>query len=102
MTKDELFAIRDLMREELVLAENRIMNQVDERIKAVQSETMKGASVLMDTQFMGQFKLLAEGQDAILQKMPSEDDLNMIDDRLQEHDDEIRVLRRDVNELKRA
>lgn len=95
-------AIRDMMREELSMAENRIMERVDERIKLVQTETMKGAATLLDSQFLGQFNLLAEKQDEILCKMPSQDDMDIIDGTLQEHESEIKMLRQEVNSLKKA
>lgn len=90
-----LEAIRQMIREETGVI-------VDEKLKTTEANIMRGVTTLMDSQFMGQFALLAEGQELILQKMPSEDDMDIIDGRLQEHDDEIKILRRDVNELKRA
>lgn len=102
MTNDELLAIRDLIRDELVTAENRIMDRVDEQIKISQTDTMKGAAILLDAQFSKQFNLLFERLDDGLRKMPSEEDMDIIDETLQEHEGEIKILRQDVNELKRA
>lgn len=102
MTSEELMAIRNLMREELSATESRIMAQVDERIKKAQSDTMKGAATLLDAQFMSQFALLADGQKDILRKMPSQEDMDIIDGTLQEHHNELKLLRQEVNSLKKA
>lgn len=124
MTTDELSVLREIMREELKNTENRMMERVDsqikaiqaevataedrivgylnEQIKAVQVETMKNAVTLIDAQFMKQFSLLAEGQEEILRKMPSEEDMDIIDGRLQEHDVELNVQRQEIEKLKKA
>lgn len=94
MTTDELHAIQAIFHQELVSLRAEFQQDM--------SSLRKDVVTLMDTQFMTQFKLLAEGQEAILRKMPSEDDMDIIDGRLQEHDSEIKMLRQDVTELKRA
>lgn len=126
MTNEELLAIRNLLREELTSVESKIervesaqaamqvgmtamqadmtenFERVDERIKDVHTETMKGAAILHEAQFSKQFNLLDEKIEEVLRKMPSEDDMDIIDETLQEHGGELRILRQDVNELKKA
>lgn len=58
--------------------------------------------ILLDTEFKRNYDLLGERLDEILVKMPSEDDIDIIDGKLSEHDSELKVLRHDVNELKKA
>lgn len=74
-------------------------NKLREDIK---SDIQHNMVILLDTEFKRNYDLLGERLDEILVKMPSEDDMDIIDGKLSEHDSELKILRHDVNELKKA
>lgn len=76
--------------------------QLREEIKASSQQTTKDIVALVDALFMKQFNLLLEGQEAILRKMPSEDDMDIIDGTLQEHDEILKVHDQEIEKLKIA
>lgn len=78
------------------------INELESKPQEVKPEIMDGVTVLLDTEFKRNYDLLGERLDEILIKMPSEDDMDIIDGRLAEHDSELKVLRHDVNGLKKA
>lgn len=78
------------------------INELESKLQEVKPEIMDGVTVLLDTEFKRNYDLLGERLDEILIKMPSEDDMDIIDGKLAEHDSELKVLRHDVNGLKKA
>ena len=79
------------------------IRQDQERLKEeIRKDIQHDMVVLLDTEFKRNFDLLGERLDELMVKMPSEDDMDIIDGRLKEHDSELKVLRQDVNELKKA
>lgn len=78
------------------------IDQLESKLQEVKPEIMDGVTVLLDTEFKRNYDLLGERLDEILVKMPSEDDMDIIDGKLAEHDSTIRVLKHDVNALKKA
>lgn len=94
MTPDELNTIKELLRaqydttRELIESIRVELSQVEERLtqKIADSkrESLHDMQLLLDTEVTTRFNLPAEGQEQILRKMPSEDDMDIIDGRLQE------------------
>ena len=87
LDKQDLQAIRDLVKEES--AQSR-------------QEIMQGVSVLMESNFRPQFDLLAEGQQAILEKLGPLDDWEVMDTRVSALEAMVRKLNREVAALKKA
>lgn len=75
---------------------------IREETKTIKAEIMDGVTVLLDTEFKRNYDLLGERLDEILVKMPSEEDMDIIDGTLAEHDTELKMLRQEVNSLKKA
>lgn len=96
MDNEELLqAIRLMIREETEVI-------VDKKLQVAKSEIMSGVTVLLDSEFKRGFSVLGDRLDEILEKMPSEDDMSIIDGSLAEHEAELKMLRQDVNSLKKA
>ena len=75
---------------------------MDGKLQLAKKDIIHEVTVLMDTEFSRGFNLLNERLDEILCKMPSEEDMDIIFGRLQEHDDELKTIRQEIAELKKA
>lgn len=132
MTAEELQSIRDMMREELIASENkivarndeklsetkkeimygvdeklsetekRIMRGVDEKLSDTKKEIMHGVAVLLDTEFKTNYGLLADEIHAIGERTPTIDDMDIIDDRLQDLEDSEKQQNLEIAALKKA
>ena len=86
--------------QELLQAIGKMMDEMlDKKISAAEQRIMKGTVTLMDTQFAERFNLLAEGQEEILRRMPNEDDMDIIDGRLQDLEHCTRRHNKQIEEL---
>ena len=65
-------------------------------------DIMQDVKTLLDTEAQTKFNLLAEGQEEILRRMPSEDDMDIIDGRLDTLEAIARKHSREIEELKKA
>ena len=65
-------------------------------------DIMQDVKTLLDTEVQTKFNLLAEGQEEILRRMPSADDLDISDGRLDTLEAIARKHSREIEELKKA
>ncbi len=79
--------IKESVRDEVAQAEKRIM---------------QAAAVLMDTEFKKNFRLLSEQQDKVLSGLANEDDLSIIDGRLDDLEATVRRHSSEIAKLKKA
>ena len=112
IVRDEIQLAKEEMKQDLSASMNDGFQAAKEEIKQDLSAAMDGklqlakkdiiheVTVLMDTEFSRGFNLLNERLDEILCKMPSEEDMDIIFGRLQEHDDELKTIRQEIAELK--
>lgn len=75
------------------------MQQMKADILRESSQSMK---VLLETEVTTKFNLLAEGQDEILRRMPNEDDMDIIDGRLDTLEAMVKRHSREIAALKQA
>lgn len=86
-----LEAIGQMMDKKLAQQKTEILDEATHRMK-----------VLLETEVRTQFNLLAEGQDDILRRMPNEDDMDIIDGRLDTLEAVVKKHSREIQELKKA
>ena len=65
-------------------------------------DIMQDLKVLLDTEVTTKFNLLAEGIEDIQRRMPSEDDMDLIDGRLDNLEAIVKKHSREIAELKKA
>ena len=65
-------------------------------------EIMQEVGVLIENEVTPRFNLLAEGQEDILRRMPDEDDMDIVDERLSTPEAMVKKLNREVAQLKKA
>ena len=65
-------------------------------------DIMQDLKVLLDTEVTTKFNLLAEGIEDIQRRMPSEDDMDIIDGRLDTLEAIVKKHSREIAELKKA
>lgn len=90
--------LSDMM--EAKLAQQRA--EITSEMQAVESRIMKGAAVLMDSEFTKHFKLLSEQQDAALSHTATDDDLDIMDGRIETLEKVVRKHSKEITELKKA
>lgn len=76
--------------------------EITSEMQAVESRIMKGAAVLMDSEFTKHFKLLSEQQDAALSHAATDDDLDIMDGRIETLEKVVRKHSKEITELKKA
>lgn len=86
-----LEAIGQMMDAKLAQQKAEILDEATHRMK-----------ILLDTEVTAKFNLLAEGQEDILRRMPSEDDMDIIDGRLDTLEAMVKKHSREIAALKRA
>ena len=86
LDEKDLRAIRSMMKEEISAAEDRIDAKMDAKLADTKKEIMQGVTVLMEQEFRPQFRLLAEGQQLINEK------LDALADEVRDHDARISAL----------
>lgn len=82
--------------------EDRIDEKLEQQKKDILDEATHRMKVLLEAEVTPRFNLLAEGQEDILRRMPSEDDMDIIDGRLATLEANVRKLNREVEKLKKA
>lgn len=63
---------------------------------------MKGAAILMDTEFTKHFELLLEQQETVLAHVANDDDLDIMDGRIDALEKVVQKHSKEISELKRA
>ncbi len=79
-----------------------IADLIDAKIKESEKRIMQGAAVLMDAEFEKNFRLLSEQQDKVLSGLANEDDLSIIDGRLDDLEATVRRHSSEIAKLKKA
>ena len=76
--------------------------RLDQKLSEMEQRITKSTVALMDAEFKERFNLLAENQDEILRRMPTEEDAELLDTRLaaieavvRQHSREIAALKKD-------
>ena len=77
-------------------------DRIDQKLAKQQKEIMQEVGGLLENAVTPRFNLLAEGQEEILRRMPSEEDMDIIDGRLTALEASVRKLNREVAQLKKA
>ncbi|MCI5563643.1 MAG: hypothetical protein MR393_10960 [Intestinimonas massiliensis] len=77
-------------------------DRIDQKLAQQKKEIMQEVGVLIENEVTPRFNLLAEGQEEILRRMPSEEDMDIIDGRLTALEASVRKLNREVAQLKKA
>lgn len=77
-------------------------DRIDQKLARQKREIMQEVGVLIENEVTPKFNLLAEGQEEILRRMPSEEDMDIIDGRLTALEASVRKLNREVAQLKKV
>lgn len=102
LEEKDLQAIRAIMKDEVAESERRMERMVDQKLAQQKREIMQEVGVLIENEVTPKFNLLAEGQEEILRRMPSEEDMDIIDGRLDTLEASVRKLNREVAQLQKA
>ena len=98
LEEKDLQAIAQLMQG----MKKEIIGETNELLAQQKREIMQEVGVLIENEVTPKFNLLAEGQEEILRRMPSEEDMDSIDGRLTAMEASVRKLNREVAQLKKA
>lgn len=98
LEEKDLQAIAQLMQG----MKKEIIGETKELLAQQKREIMQEVGVLIENEVTPKFNLLAEGQEEILRRMPSEEDMDIIDGRLTALEASVRKLNREVAQLKKA
>lgn len=77
-------------------------DRINQKLARQKREIMQEVGVLIENEVTPKFNLLAEGQEEILRRMPSEEDMDIIDGRLTALEASVRKLNREVAQLKKV
>lgn len=98
--------IKGFVAEEIAASEQRMMQQitamVDEKISAAEQRITKNSVAMMEAYFNPKFNLLAEGQQAIREKVEALEDLRTLSDRVDVLEVVVQTHSREIANLKRA
>ena len=98
LEEQDLQAIAQLMQD----MNKEIIGETNELLAQQKREIMQEVGVLIENEVTPKFNLLAEGQEEILRRMPSEEDMDIIDGRLTALEASVRKLNREVAQLKKV
>lgn len=98
LDEKDLQAIAEIMDSKIGASEKRMAQLMAQQRRDI----MQNVKTLLDTEVQTKFNLLAEGQEEILRRMPSEDDMDIIDGRLDTLEAIARKHSREIEELKKA
>ena len=84
------------------LMDAKLEKQKQEIKTELRQELMQDVKVLLDTEVTSKLNLLAEGIEDIQRRMPSEDDMDIIDGRLDTLEAIVKKHSREISELKKA
>ena len=76
--------------------------RLDQKLSEMEQRLTKSTVALMDAEFKERFNLLAENQDEILRRMPTEEDAELLDTRLAAIEAVVRKHSREIAALKKA
>ena len=76
--------------------------RLDQKLSEMEQRITKSTVALMDAEFKERFNLLAENQDEILRRMPTEEDAELLDTRLAAIEAVVRKHSREIAALKKA
>ena len=76
--------------------------RLDQKLSEMEQRITKSTVALMDAEFKERFNLLAENQDEILRRMPTEEDAELLDTRLAALEAVVRKHSREIAALKNA
>lgn len=94
VVREEVTAQLDRQKEAILNeAAQRTQAQLDHQTEVILNEATHRMQVLLDTEVTTKFNLLLERQDDFLRRMPNEDDLDIIDGRLQALEDDVALLK---------
>ena len=96
LDEKDLQAIAEIMDSKIGASEKRMAQLMAQQRRDI----MQDVKTLLEVQT--KFNLLAEGQEEILRRMPSEDDMDIIDGRLDTLEAIARKHSREIEELKKA
>jgi len=102
LEEKDLQAIAQIMDSRIGESEKRMASMIDQKLSQQKREIMREVGVLIENEVTPKFNLLAEGQEDILRRMPSEDDMDIIDGRLTTLEASVKKLNREVAQLKKA
>ena len=95
-----------MVDEKIAASEQRMMQQmtamVDEKIAASEQRITKNSVAMMEAYFNHKFNLLAEGQQAIREKVDALEDLRTLSDRVDVLEVVVQTHSREIANLKRA
>ena len=92
----------NMMDQKLAQQKREIMGETKELLSQQKREIMQEVGVLIENEVTPRFNLLAEGQEDILRRMPDEDDMDSVDERLSTPEAMVKKLNREVAQLKKA
>lgn len=98
LEEKDLQAIAQLMQD----MKKEIIGETNELLAQQKREIVQEVGVLIENEVTPKFNLLAEGQEEILRRMPSEEDMDIIDGRLTALEASVRKLNREVAQLKKV
>ncbi len=102
LEEKDLQAIAQIMDSRIGESEKRMANMMDQKLAQQKREIMQEVGVLIENEVTPRFNLLAEGQEDILRRMPDEDDMDIVDERLSTPEAMVKKLNREVAQLKKA
>lgn len=102
LEEKDLQAIAQIMDSRIGESEKRMANTMDQKLDQQKREIMQEVGVLIENEVTPRFNLLAEGQEDILRRMPNEDDMDIVDERLSTLEAMVKKLNREVAQLKKA
>ena len=79
-----------------------IAQLMDMKLEKVESRIVQGVSVLMDAEFKKQYHLLVEAQENALVHAATDDDLAIVEGRIDDLEAVTRVHTKDIERLKKA
>lgn len=94
LDEKDLQAIAELMR--------GMETRIDQKLVQQRKDILHDVKILLDTEVTTKFNLLAEGMEDIRRRMPSEDDMDIIDGRLDTLEAMVKKHSREIAELKKA
>ena len=84
------------------MLDEKDLKAIAQLMEQQRKDIMQDLKVLLDTEVTTKFNLLAEGIEDIQRRMPSEDDIDIIDGRLDTLEAIVKKHSREIAELKKA
>lgn len=98
LDEKDLQAIAEMMKG----MESRIDQKLEKQRQDTLDESTRHMKLLLDTEVTPRFNLLAEGQQAILEKLERLDDMEVMDTRITALEAMVKKLSREMEKLKKA